>query len=97
MYILMDYCEETCTTQEELYNLIMVEPSLETLISMFAEEGFMEWWPEESFPCTSVVEGEYDSSYFDPEDTASLPCFEQYWKSLCDNHEVGFDAFLATV
>lgn len=97
MYILMDYCEETCTSQDELYSIIMIEPSLEVLISMFAEEGFMEWWPNDSFSCIDSVEDDYDSSYFDPEDTTSLPCYEQYWKSLCRTLEVDFNLFLASI
>ena len=97
MYILMDYCEDTCTTQDELYNIVMLEPSLEKLIGIFAEEGFMEWYPKDAFPCANNVEADYDNSYFDPDDIKSLPCYEQYWKSLCNNHEVDFNLFLATL
>ena len=97
MYILMDYCEDTCTTQEEIYSVIMVEPNIDPLIVLFAEEGFMEWYPE-SFPCVSLAEDSLSyTNIYDPDDVNSLPCYEQYWKTMCDNHEVDFDLFLATL
>jgi len=97
MYILMDYCEDTCTIQDEIYSVIMIEPEIDPLIALFAEEGFMEWFPD-SFPCVSLAEDSLTyTSIYDPEDSRSFPCYEQYWKTLCDNHDVDFDLFLASL
>ena len=96
-YILMDYCEETCTAQNELYNIVLIEPDLEKLINLFAEEGFMEWWPKDIFHCIEITDEAIQSTYFDPDDEDTLPCFEKYWKSICDKTDISFDDFLATI
>jgi hypothetical protein len=97
MYILMDYCEDTCTIQDEIYSVILIEPEIDPLIVLFAEEGFMEWFPD-SFPCVSLAEDSLTyTNIYDPEDSRSFPCYEQYWKTLCDNHDVDFDLFLASL
>ena len=98
MYVLMDYCEDTCTTQDEIYNSVLLDPDMEALLDMFAEEGFMEWFPETSFTCVSPRSEEfYGEELYEDDDDRSLTCVEQYWKSLCEKHDVEFSEFLATV
>ena len=92
MFVLMDYCEDTCTDQEDIYNFIMFEPVLDNLYQSFAEEGFMDWYPSD-FNCVGGADdGTVDvfSNLYDDDDPRGMPCVEQFWFGLCAKSELDF-------
>ena len=90
MYVLMDYCEDTCTDQEDLYNLVMMETKLDSLYNSFAEEGFMEWVPSD-FDCVGEAEdGDEFTNLYEDDDPRSMTCVEQFWSGVCRKADIGF-------
>ena len=88
-YILNEYCEETCTSQDELFALIEDERDSEKLSDLFIEEGFLKWVPEE-FICIENKEDDRDRLFLDFEDR----CAELYWETICDRIDADPDQIL---
>lgn len=97
MYILMDYCEDTCTDQEDLYSIILMAIDTDSLYKSFAEEGFMDWYPSD-FNCEGgAADGSVDAftNLYDDDDPRSMPCVEQFWLSTCNKSDIDFNKLIA--
>ena len=88
-YVLNEYCEETCTSQDEIFNLIDECDSVEQLAELFIDEGFLKWIPSE-FICRADHEAEQDRTFLDFDEQ----CAEQYWETICENMQVSLDDIL---
>jgi len=90
MYVLMDYCEDTCTDQDDIYNFVMMEHDIDNLYESFAEEGFMEWTPSD-FPCLgAATEVDEFTNLYDDDDPRSMTCVEQFWNGVCAKAGIDF-------
>ena len=92
MYVLMDYCEDTCTDQDDLYNMLMLQPDMDILYTTFAEEGFMDWYPSD-FNCVGgAADGDIDTftNLYDDDDPRGMPCVEQFWLGICEKVGIEF-------
>lgn len=97
MHVLLDYCEDTCTTQDEVYNKILYAEKLDTLFDMFVEEGFMEWNPS-TFPCIGNKSlDDVDFHNLEVDDPLGLTCVEQFWRSVCEQKEIEFTQLIAVM
>jgi len=92
----MDYCEDTCTPQEEIYNSILIEPDLDPLFSAFVEEGFMDWFPS-TFDCIGGADKDSIENHliYELDDPRSLTCVEQFWESTCRKAKIDFSELIA--
>ena len=96
MYVLMDYCEDTCTDQDDLYNFVLMESSMDTLFNSFAEEGFMEWYPSDFNCLGGASDGSVDTftNLYDDDDPRGMPCVEQFWLATCDKSSIDFNSLI---
>ena len=88
-YVLNEYCEETCTAQDEIFELIQATDVNEELADLFIEEGFLKWRPAE-FICLAVGPNTQEPTFLDYEEQ----CSEQYWGNICENMDVNLDDIL---
>ena len=88
-YVLNEYCEETCTSQDEIFELIQEASDNEQLADLFIEEGFLKWRPED-FICLAEGPNAEEQTFLDFEEQ----CSEQYWESICEKTELELDAVL---
>lgn len=78
-YVLGDYCEDTCTVQDELTDIIDETDDLEELADLFIDEGFLKWTPSD-FVCLAGNSEGYDEGGLSDAEEA---CTEQYWEGIC--------------
>ena len=89
-YVLGDYCEDTCTAQDELGEIIQELDDCEELADLFIDEGFLKWTPSEFICYAGNVEGINEQSVLDSEEQ----CTEQYWEGICENLDINLDEVL---
>jgi len=89
-YVLGDYCEDTCTAQDELFDLIQDTHAAEELAELFIDEGFLKWTPSEFICLAGGVEGINEGRTLDAEEQ----CTEQYWEGISEKLDVNFDSIL---
>ena len=89
-YVLHEYCEETCTAQDELFEIINKTDDEEELSDLFIDEGFLKWTPSE-FVCLHDSVDEYQEGRVVDSDEQ---CVEQYWDNICERTETTLDDVL---
>tara|TARA_Y100001938_G_C8043934_1_gene407734 strand:+ start:516 stop:824 length:309 start_codon:yes stop_codon:yes gene_type:complete len=89
-YVLGDYCEDTCTAQDELAEIIDELEDVEELAELFIDEGFLKWTPSEFICLAGNVEGYEEGRLLDNEEA----CTEQYWEGICRMLNIDFDDIL---
>jgi hypothetical protein len=89
-YVLGDYCEDTCTAQDELFNIVQELEDTEEQAELFIDEGFLKWTPAEFVCLSENVEGINEGRVTDAEEQ----CTEQYWEDICTKLDVSFDDIL---
>ena len=89
-YVLGDYCEDTCTAQDELFDVIQELIFTEELAELFIDEGFLKWTPSEFVCRAENVEGVNEGRMLDAEEQ----CTEQYWEDICEKLDIDFDDIL---
>ena len=97
IYVLMDYCEDTCTSQDEIYNSILLEFDIDRLYEVFIDEGFMDWYPT-TFECIGGADQDSIDNYdlvYELDDPRSLTCVEQFWNNTCRKADIDFSELIA--
>ena len=89
-YVLGDYCEDTCTAQDEIAEIIDELADTEELAELFIDEGFLKWTPSDFICLAGNVEGYHEGGILDSEEA----CTEQYWENICESLQLDFDNIL---